>query len=162
MIKIIRPALPLYYPASILATWGGCGLIRPAPGTWGSLAALPFAWLIVSLGGHLFLLLATLLLFLLGCWASHIYERSEGAKDPHSVVIDEVVGQWLTLVFAPLEISTYFVCFLLFRIADITKPWPAKLIDRKMPGGLGIMLDDIVAGLYAILSITLLKNFGII
>jgi len=148
-----KAALPLIHPACIAATWFGIGLIRPAPGTWGSLAALPFAWVMVQLGGPVTLIVATAAVFALGCWASDVYERASGGKDPGSVVIDEVAGQLLVLIVAPLEPLYYFAGFLVFRLCDITKPWPASWADRKVSGGLGIMLDDVLAALYGLVAI---------
>ena len=148
-----KAALPLTHPACITATWFGTGLIRPAPGTWGSLVALPFAWIIVQFGGPVTLMVATAAVFALGCWASDVYERASGDKDPGSVVIDEVAGQWLVLIVAPLEPLYYLAGFLVFRLCDIAKPWPASWADRKVSGGLGIMLDDVLAALYGLAAI---------
>ncbi len=136
-------------PSTLLATWFGSGLLPKAPGTWGSLAALPFAWAIQTAGGQLALLAAAGVVFLVGIWASDRMARDIGIKDPGAVVIDEVAGQWLALAFVPLSAWSYAAGFVLFRLADIAKPWPASLADRRVGGGLGIMLDDIVAGIYA-------------
>lgn len=142
------PARPDFWRASsLLATWFGSGLLPKAPGTWGSLAALPFAWLIVWAGGPIALACAAAAAFGIGWWASDIYAK--GRDDPGEVVIDEVAGQWLVLIAAPLDPAIYALGFVLFRIADITKPWPAYLAERRLPGGLGIMADDIIAGVYA-------------
>ena len=135
--------------SALLATWFGSGLLPKAPGTWGSLAALPFAWVIQTVGGQIALLAAAAIVFLIGVWAAERMAREVGLKDPGIVVIDEVAGQWFVLAFAPLSIWTYVAGFVLFRIADITKPWPVSLADRRVPGGFGIMLDDVIAGLYA-------------
>ncbi len=148
-----RTALPLSHPACLLATWFGAGLLRPAPGTWGSLAALPFAWIIVHYGGPFALAAAAIAVFALGCWAGGVYEQASGGKDPGVVVIDEVAGQWLVLIAAPLDPWYYFAAFVLFRLCDITKPWPANWAERRFTGGLGIMLDDIMAALYGVAAI---------
>jgi phosphatidylglycerophosphatase A len=136
-------------PARLLATWFGVGYAPIAPGTWGSLAALPFAALIAWLAGPWALVPAAAVLFLLGCWASDRVSRDSRASDPQYVVVDEVVGQWLTLAVAPLDPLAYGLGFLLFRIADILKPWPAGWADREIKGGLGIMLDDALAAIYS-------------
>ncbi|HVJ51537.1 MAG TPA: phosphatidylglycerophosphatase A [Aliidongia sp.] len=136
-------------PARLLATWFGVGYATIAPGTWGSLAALPFAALIAWLAGPWALVPAAAVLFLLGCWASDRVSRESRASDPQYVVVDEVVGQWLTLAVAPLDPLAYGLGFLLFRIADILKPWPAGWADREVKGGLGIMLDDVLAAIYS-------------
>lgn len=140
-------------PSALLATWFGSGLLPKAPGTWGSLAALPFAWAIQSQGGQIALLVAAVLVFVIGIWASDRMAQELGIKDPGSIVIDEVAGQWLALAFVPLSIWSYVAGFILFRLADITKPWPASLADRRVAGGLGIMLDDVIAGAYAGLAL---------
>lgn len=127
----------------------GVGYLPKAPGTWGSLAALPFAWVIATMAGPAGLLTATAVVFVLGVWASGSFTRRTGRKDPGMIVIDEVAGQWLTLVVAPVDPYYYLAGFVLFRIADITKPWPASWADRKLGGGLGVMLDDVFAGAYA-------------
>jgi phosphatidylglycerophosphatase A len=125
-----------------------------APGSWGSLAALPFAALMVWLTGDpLILLPAALVCFLVGVWAGGLYARQLGIQDPGAVVIDEVAAQWLTLSVVPLDPVLYGIGFFLFRLADVVKPFPANWVDRNMKGGLGIMLDDIVAGLYAALAL---------
>ncbi len=148
-----RTPLPLRHPACLLATWFGIGLLRPAPGTLGSLIALPIAWGIVYLGGPIALAIATAMVFAVGCWASDVYEKAGDGKDPSPVVIDEVAGQWLVLIAAPLEPIYYLAGFVLFRLCDILKPWPANWADRSVGGGLGIMLDDVLAALYGLLAI---------
>jgi phosphatidylglycerophosphatase A len=134
---------------SLLATWFGSGLLPKAPGTWGSLAALPFAFAIHTLAGQFALLLASIVVFAIGCWAAQAYTTETGTKDPGEVVIDEVAGQWLTLAFVPVSAWAYVAGFVLFRLADILKPWPVSWLDRKVAGGLGVMADDMAAGLYA-------------
>ncbi|SLN54629.1 phosphatidylglycerophosphatase A family protein [Oceanibacterium hippocampi] len=142
------------HPASLIATWFGAGLIPKAPGTWGSLAALPFAWVILEFAGWPWLALATLLAFLAGLWASAAYCRAKGLKDPGEVVIDEVAGQWLALLAATSAGSpdplAFAVGFAAFRLFDIVKPWPVGWADRRLPGALGVMADDILAGLYGL------------
>lgn len=146
-------------PSGVIATWFGAGLLPRAPGTWGSLAALPFAWAIARAGGWPALAVATALVFALGVWAAGQEARHTGAQDPGSIVIDEVAGQWLTLLFAPLDPLSYALGFVLFRIADITKPWPASWADRKIKGGIGIMLDDLLAAAYALLVMLAYRRF---
>lgn len=141
------------HPVSLIATWFGCGLLPGAPGTWGSLAALPVAWVIVMLGGPLGLIGAVIAAFSIGIWAAGRYSQAAGLKDCQNVVIDEVAGQWLALVFVPLDPAAYFAAFILFRICDVFKPWPANWADRNVPGGFGIMLDDMIAGTYALILI---------
>ena len=144
-----KPPLSFWHPASLLATWFGSGLLPKAPGTWGSLAALPFAFLIVTLAGTWGLFAAAILATLLGVWAAGVYAARSGQSDPQRVVIDEVAGQWLALLPVAQDLRFYAVAFLAFRFFDIVKVWPAGRIDRELKGGWGIMLDDVVAGIYA-------------
>lgn len=139
------------------ATWFGSGFMRPAPGTWGSLAALPFGLLIIAFGNIYILILATLFVTWLGLKASARFEADTGIHDSKMIVIDEVAGQWLALIpivlFVSLE-APYFpvyimLAFLFFRLFDITKPWPASYFDKSVDGPAGVMFDDIVAGVYA-------------
>ncbi len=141
--------LPFWHPASLLATWFGAGLLPKAPGTWGSLAALPFAMAIATLAGPWGLLTAVFAVTALGVWAAAIYAARVGTGDPGEVVIDEVAGQWLALVPVALDPRLYVVAFLAFRVFDIIKVWPANWLDRNVRGGWGIMLDDLAAGVYA-------------
>jgi phosphatidylglycerophosphatase A len=146
-----RLGLPLRHPAALIATAGGIGLLPLAPGTWGSLAALPCAWAISAFAGRGALLAAAVLAFALGSWASDTLARASGRHDPQFIVIDEVAALWLTLVAAPRDWWAYLAAFLLFRLFDIWKPWPVRTIERRVGGGPGIMLDDMAAALYAIL-----------
>ena len=139
----------LQSPSILLATWFGAGFMPKAPGTWGSLAALPFAWAIAAAGGQLALLVGAVLTFGVGWWASNAYLQNFGGEDPDPVVIDEVAGQWLTLAAVTPDPVLFFIGFGLFRLADIHKPWPVNWADQKVKGGAGIMLDDMLAALYA-------------
>lgn len=139
--------------AGIIATWFGSGLLKPAPGTWGTLAALPFAWIIASQGGPWVLAVAALLLFPIGVWASGRYDASTGGHDASEIVVDEVVGVWIALCVVPVDWIHFIAGFLLFRLFDIWKPWPIRWVDRTVAGGLGVMLDDVLAGLAAAASL---------
>ncbi|MCF8482712.1 MAG: phosphatidylglycerophosphatase A [Rhodospirillum sp.] len=138
-------------PLSILAitTWFGAGHFPIAPGTVGSIAALPFAWALTWTFGPIGLATGAALAFLIGTMASSAHVRRSGESDPRRIVIDEVAGQWLTLVPAPLDPMAYLVGLACFRLCDITKPWPACLADRRVHGGVGIMLDDGIAAVYS-------------
>lgn len=142
-------ALPFQHPAVLIALWFGSGRLPGAPGTWGSLAALPFAAALAWWGGQTLLLAAGLALVPLGIWASGRYAEASGREDPKEVVVDEVAGQWLTLAALPLDPLAYGLGFLAFRLFDILKPWPVSVADRRVGGGLGIMLDDVIAAVYA-------------
>lgn len=153
MTALKTPALT--NPGVLIATWFGSGLIRPAPGTWGSLAALPFAWAIMHYGDWRWLMVAAVLLFPIGIWAANIYAAQSGKEDAGPVVVDEVVGMWLTIAIAtPLTLGhlgwvSWLLAFVSFRIMDIVKPWPVSWADSRVKGGLGVMLDDVLAALYA-------------
>jgi phosphatidylglycerophosphatase A len=146
-----RDGISPWHPAHLIATWFGCGLLPKAPGTWGSAAALPFAWGLYLLGGAWALLAASGLCFLAGWWASSVYVRKTGIADPSEVVIDEVAGQWLVLAAVPADPVLYALGFLVFRVLDIAKPWPASWADRHIEGGLGVMADDMLAAAYGAL-----------
>lgn len=152
-------------PVILVASFFGIGFWQPAPGTLASLFALPLG-LFILLKYNLFILLFfTLALFLLGLWASHMWltqapaddETKQNPHDPQEIVIDEVVGMWLTLAFIPPMLAvpsmsfilSAIACFALFRVFDIIKPWPISLIERKAGGAWGVMLDDIAAAIFA-------------
>ncbi len=137
--------------AWVLATWFGSGCAPKAPGTVGSLCSLPLV-LIGVWGGSFALLAVTAVLFLVGWWAVRVVLKTQACQDPGFVVIDETVGQSLTFVLvASFPISWYIlVCgFILFRFFDIVKFWPASFFDRSVHGAFGVMMDDVIAGLYA-------------
>ena len=134
---------------AIFVTWFGTGWLPGAPGSWGSLAALPFAWIILSYGDPSLLAFASVALFALGVWASDIAVRETQTVDPGWIVIDEVVGQWLTLLAAPFSIAGFIAGFVLFRLFDIWKPFPIRLVERRLEGGFGVMADDVLAAIYA-------------
>lgn len=136
-------------PALWVATWFGCGLMRPAPGTWGSLGALPFGMILMVLGGHIALLIGLLFIIPIGFWATKKFEHMTGTHDSGMIVIDEVAGVWIALLAAVGQDSLYILAaFLLFRFFDILKPWPVSWLDKK-PGAMGVMMDDVMAGIYA-------------
>lgn len=140
---------PLTSPAVLIATGLGSGYLPKAPGTWGSLLAAVLAWPIAATGGSVALLSAVGLAALAGIWATRGYMARTGEQDPGPVVIDEVAGQWLTLAVCPMDPLWWLAGFAAFRLCDIVKPFPASVIDRRMHGAVGVMLDDLVAGGYA-------------
>jgi phosphatidylglycerophosphatase A len=137
----------------LLASWFGSGFLPGAPGTWGSLVALPFAWLIAAYEPRWMLLVAAALLFFIGWAAAHFAIRGDHNQDPGWIVIDEVVGQWITLFALPLNLFAYAIGFALFRLFDIWKPWPIRQVERRCGGGFGIMIDDVLAAVYALIVI---------
>lgn len=149
--KAVMARLNVRAPSVWLATWFGCGFMRPAPGTWGSIGAIPIAILLVLLGGPKYLAAAIILSIGLGLWACKHFEVMSGEADCKMVVIDEVAGQWISLwpvlvlpVINPVLIAA---SFLLFRFFDITKPFPVGWLDQNLKGPMGVMADDIAAGL---------------
>lgn len=161
--KITRTGAPLW--ATLVATFFGAGRLRPGPGTWGSLAAL-LIWLGASswIAPHaqtLTLALLSALAVLLGIPAATHVARASGKKDPQFVVIDEVAGQWITLLFVPPSWKTLLVGFILFRGFDILKPPPVRQLER-LPEGSGIVLDDVGAGIYGLVVMQLLLHFKIL
>jgi phosphatidylglycerophosphatase A len=151
MLRLTRlpPGLSFGNPVVWLSTWFGAGLMPVASGTWGSAAALPFAYGFLVVGGPWLLGAAALVAFAVGVWAAGVYCRHAGVGDPGAIVIDEVAGQWLTLTVAPPKLVPFVLGFFLFRVFDVLKPWPANWADRAVKGGLGVMLDDVFAALYA-------------
>jgi phosphatidylglycerophosphatase A len=133
----------------LIATGLGVGLLPAIPGTWASLAALPCAWGIRGVGGAGTLLGASGIAFAVGCWAAGRAAQDIGHDDPGSIVIDEIAAQWLVLAAAPHDWRWYAAAFLLFRLFDILKPWPIRSVERAFPGGFGIMVDDVLAAIYA-------------
>lgn len=129
----------------LIATLGPVGRMRPGPGTWGSLFALLLALPLDQLGGRLALAAAALVALIAGLWASGAYARAVARADPSEVVIDEAAGIWLVYTAVPLTDVGAAAGFALFRFFDIAKPWPISWLNRRVQGGLGIMLDDLAA-----------------
>ncbi|QIK37440.1 phosphatidylglycerophosphatase A [Caldichromatium japonicum] len=143
----------------------GSGLAPRAPGTFGTLAAIPLYLLMIQLSWPLYLLLVAVFT-LVGVWACDLTARELGAKDPAAIVWDEFVGFFITMSVVPSAWLTgawgwlwILAGFLTFRLFDIWKPWPIRLIDARLHGGLGIMLDDILAGLFSALALTCANAF---
>ena len=145
----------------LLATWFGAGLVPWAPGTVGSAAALPLAALLYWLGGPILVLAAAVAIFLVGWRAAEQYGQATGASDPKEVVIDEVAAQMLPLAVAPFELLPWLAAFVAFRFFDVWKPFPCGYLDRTLHGGLGVMADDVAAGVYAIIVIVGLTELGV-
>ncbi len=137
---------------------GVAGLVPFAPGTWGSLLALVFApmWFIpLPLIGKILLLFA---LFILGAIASSHAEKLLSCKDASQIVIDEVLGMWIVfLPYTKINLSTLIIGFLLFRLFDITKPWPICKAEHCMRDGYGIMIDDVIAGIMAMVCLIIIS-----
>lgn len=132
-----------------VGTCFGIGRLPKAPGTWASLAALPFGWLLLYVGGVTALAMAIPIVFVMGIWASRQIIWAIKKEDPPVIVIDEIVGQWIALLPASLIWWQFAAAFVLFRVFDILKPWPIGFVDRTVKGGLGAMADDAIAGITA-------------
>jgi phosphatidylglycerophosphatase A len=150
--------------AWVVATFFGAGFLRPGPGSWGS-AAAALLWLAAGKGLHLapaplalLTAAAALLAIALGVPAATIVEGESERQDPGHVVIDEVAGQWITLIFSPVNLNHLLAGFLLFRVFDILKPPPVRQLE-KLPRGWGILFDDVAAGVYALLLMLALSHW---
>ena len=158
------PRLPsplrIHQPSVLVATWLGTGLLPKAPGTWGSLFALPVAWWIMVLFGVEGLIIALGIVVFLGLWTTGfiLLEMKDDQKDPSWIVIDEVAGQWIPLLFMPLDIYYYLAAFALFRFFDILKPWPIDVAEKRLPGAFGVIADDLIAGLFSALVMLFFMN----
>ena len=142
-------------PSTAIVTLCGLGRVRPAPGTVASLASAIAAFGIAEIGGRVPLLLIGTFAMALGGSAAEHYVREQGVSDPSECVIDEVAGQFIACAFAPRTLLGFALAFLLFRALNILKPWPIYLAER-LPGGLGIVADDVVAGVLAGLALVIL------
>jgi phosphatidylglycerophosphatase A len=147
-----------------IGTFFGAGRMRPGPGTWGS-AAAALLWFAAARGLGLsrtelsgLTVAAAVIAGAAGISAGTVVERESGGVDPSHVVIDEVAGQWIALTGSRPDLAHLLAAFLLFRLFDIFKPWPARRLER-LPGGWGIMLDDVAAGVYALLVAQALGNW---
>lgn len=145
-----------------VATVFGAGRLKPGPGTWGSLAATAI-WYFALQAMHasdgtatVWTLVAFAVVVAVGIPAATVVERESGRTDPGFVVIDEVAGQWLTLAAAPVDPGHALLGLALFRLFDITKPWPARALER-LPAGTGIMLDDVAAGAYGLAVMLIIR-----
>ena len=147
-------------PQGLLAFGFGSGLSRHAPGTMGTLAAIPFAILLKSLPS-LFYWPVLALLFLVGIYVCGVTARRLGKHDPGGIVWDEMVAYWLLVAFLPAQWSWWLAAFVLFRLFDILKPWPIRQAEKFFQGGIGIMIDDIIAALYSIAILTLFQIWGL-
>ena len=154
--KVVRDRV-----ARVLATWFGCGLIRGAPGTMGTLGAIPL-YLLLRPHGPLAVALAAMILTAVGVWAADVVAKKTQIKDPQFVVIDEVAGVLITLIAAPPTWRALLLGFVLFRLLDQWKPWPARQAERNLPGGWGIVFDDVAAGAWGAIAIVILHVLGVV
>ena len=147
--------------ARTLATWFGCGLVPRAPGTMGTVGAIPL-YILVARGGPWAVAASATLVALVGVWASSVLASEMGVKDPQIVVIDEVAGFLFTMIPAsPFSWRAVVAGFVLFRLFDVTKPWPIRSLEG-LPSGWGIVADDVGAGLLSAAAMLALAAAGVL
>lgn len=147
-------------PGRLLMFGLGAGLIRPGSGTWGTLLAW-LLWVVISPNVHPLTMGAFLTLcFLYGCWAAHRVGQSMGVQDHVGIVWDEIVAFWLVLWLIPGSLVAQTIAFVLFRIFDTVKPPPIRQVDARFKGGIGVMVDDLLAAIYTLIVMVLLIRFG--
>ena len=140
-----------------LATLGPIGRNLPAPGTAGSAIAIIIGYILIPVSWPLFLIL-TIGISIIGIIAANYYSKVTKTHDSGKIIIDEVAGQWIALLFIPYDIKYFFAAFVLFRLLDITKIWPVNWAER-LNGGVGIVTDDLVAGLMSGVILLCLNNW---
>lgn len=146
-----KPAFDLTQPVQFLALGFGSGLAPKAPGTFGTLAAIPVFFLLTMLmPTPLHYAIAVIIMGLAGIYICGKTADDVGVHDHPAIVWDEFVGFFITMFMVPVSWQSILLGFLLFRVFDILKPWPISYIDKKMTGGLGIMFDDVLAGVFAL------------
>lgn len=131
-----------------IVSLGKIGFIKPASGTWGTLASMPVAFLIAYIYSPLSLVIASFIILIIGWYFTNIYEKINNKHDASEIVIDEMAGVFITLSFIPVDVWYYIAGFFIFRFFDILKPYPINIIDNQKTA-FSVMLDDLIAGLYA-------------
>lgn len=145
----------------LVATFFNIGKIPKAPGTFGTLAAIPL-WYAMTHVSTIFYMVVTIAIVLLGIIASQVYEAEFQKHDSKEIVIDEVAGFLITMVMVPPSWIYLVIGFVLFRLLDILKPWPMSHLDKNVKGGVGVMVDDIAAGIISSLLLQLLIGSGVL
>lgn len=145
-------------PSGFLAFGFGSGLSPFAPGTMGTLVAVPFIFALRSLNEPVFWV-ALILLFAVGVYLCGHVSHKLGVHDHGGIVWDEMLGYWLSAALVPLQWPWLLAAFLLFRFFDILKPWPIRQLDKKVSGGFGIMIDDVVAALFTLIILAVIQGF---
>lgn len=143
--------ISLKNPWHLIAVGFGSGLAPKAPGTWGSVASIPLCMILIYCPIYIQITVA-ILCFIIGTIAASITEKAMGMHDNSSIVIDEFDGMFISIIAFPQQWYLALLAFVLFRIFDILKPWPISLADEKIPGGLGVMVDDVLAGIGALVT----------
>jgi len=152
------PVSYLKNPLHFLSLGFGSGLMPKAPGTYGTLAAIPLYLLMSDLNLATYLLITCVVTFG-GVYLCYYTSKALGVHDHSGIVIDEIAGYLITMIAVPFDWLWIIVGFLLFRFFDILKPWPISWIDKNIHGGLGIMLDDVLAGIFSFICLHALINF---
>ena len=150
-----RQGIRLSHPRHLLACGFASGLASRAPGTWGTLVAVPIYAAMVNLPVLAYVAVVGVML-VAGVWICGATARDLGVHDHSGIVWDEIVGYLVTMILAPPGWEWWLVGFVMFRFFDIAKPWPIRLVDEHVGGGWGIMLDDVLAGVFACLTLQLL------
>lgn len=140
-----------------IATGFGAGYSPIAPGTAGSILALALAFWVFG-GNTLYIIIATIVFFAAGTVSASFIEKDRKTKDPQLVVVDEMVGMWISLLLVPSLWWSYLIAFIFFRLFDVVKPFPVNTV-QNLHGGIGIMLDDVIAGIYALICTHLILHF---
>jgi len=148
-------------PDGVLACGFGTGAARYAPGTWGTLPGVVFYYFMQNLSWPDYLLV-TVLLFLFGVWICERTAKALGVHDHSGIVWDEIVGYLVTMTLAPAGWVWWLLGFGLFRLFDVWKPWPIRILDKQVSGGFGIMIDDVLAGIYAAICLQLIFMLNIL
>jgi phosphatidylglycerophosphatase A len=141
----------------MLATFFGAGTLPKSPGTWGSLATLPFIYLL-NLAGPLIYMAAVVIMLPVSVIAAEIFGREHNTQDDQRIVIDEVIGMMITMTWMPQTWQAFLAGFVLFRFFDILKPPPISYFDKRVKGGLGVVMDDVVAGIIASIIMQILYS----
>jgi Phosphatidylglycerophosphatase A and related proteins len=151
----VEKKINLKNPVHFLAIGFGSGLLKPAPGTWGTLAGLMLSILLWNITqSNLFFIFLAVISFIFGCYLCQKTSNDLGVHDDGRIVWDEIVAIFLMFVFLPeYNLFTYILTFISFRVFDILKPYPIRYFDEKLESGLGIMVDDILAAIFALISL---------
>ncbi len=150
------------FSVKALGTWFGLGLIPYAPGTWGTIGAIPLVWYFHSLGEMQYMY-ATAAFVMVSLFIAQMYENELATEhDPCEFVLDEVAGFLVTMTWVPFTWPYLLAGFVLFRLLDILKPWPISWVDAEVPGGFGAMADDLVAGILASIAMQLILHYKLI
>ncbi len=155
----MTPKITIKTPWQFFASGFGSGMSPIAPGTMGTLAAIPFWYIFATIlptWGYIGMLIITALVGIVICQKA---SDELGVHDHGGIVWDEFVGLWLTMLFAPVSWTAIILGFLIFRFFDVLKPWPIKVIDAQVGGGLGIMLDDILAGIFSLITLQVILHW---